>query len=182
MRANDDQVARLEGCLKKAIVVFPDLMVLRMHLADLYDLRARYPEAEALYRDVLVKEPNNAIALNNLAWLLSQQRGRNDEALEQITRAIQGYGRRAELLDTRAMVLLKLGRTEEALADLREVAAETPTAPRLFHLARALHTARDRDGTAKTLRQAKTLGLTPDKLHPVEQEACRKLMEEYRLQ
>jgi len=79
------------------------------------------------------------------------------------------------------MVLLKLGRTEEALADLREVTNDAPTGPRLFHLARAQHAARDRDATIKTLRQAKTLGLEVDKLHPVEQEACRKLMEEYRV-
>ncbi len=131
---------------------------------------------------MLSKEPNNAIALNNLAWLLSQQRDRNDEALALIARAVQGYGRRAELLDTRAMVLLKLGRTEEALADLREVTGDMPTAPRLFHLARALHSTRDRDGAGRALKQARALGLAPDKLHPVEQKDCRAMLEEYRVQ
>ena len=182
MKPTDEQVTRLEGCLKRAIAANADRMVLRLHLADLYDLRARYPEAEALYREVLAKEPNNAIALNNLAWLLSHQGSRNEEALALIGKSIQGFGRRLELLDTRAMVLLRMGRTDEALADLREVTMETPSAPRLFHLARAQHAVRDREATVKTLRQAKALGLTADQLHPVEQEACRKLMEEYRVQ
>ena len=183
MHPTDDQVARLEACLKNAITVIPDRMVLRMHLADLYDMRGRYSEGEALYREVLAKEPNNAIALNNLAWLLSQHHGRGEEALALIATAVQGYGRRSELLDTRAMVLLKMGRTEEALADLREVAADNPTAPRLFHLARALNAVHDREGTGKTLKQAQgRLGLAADKLHPVEQEFCRKLMEEYQVQ
>ena len=157
-------------------------MVLRMHLADLCDMRGRYPEAMALYREVLVHEPNNAIALNNLAWLLSQQGGKGEEALALITKAIQGFGRRAELLDTRAMVLLRLGRTDDALADMREVIGDLPTAPRLFHLARALHSARERDSAGKTLKQARALGLTPDKLHTLEQKDCRSLMEEYRVQ
>jgi tetratricopeptide (TPR) repeat protein len=182
MRPTDDQMGRLEKCLKNAIKHDPERTVLRMHLADLYDLRGRYREAEALYREVLAKEPNNAIALNNLAWLLSQERDRQDEALTLITRAVQGYGRRAELLDTQAMVLLKLGRTEEALADLREVTGDVPTAPRLFHLARALHSTRDHDGAGRALKQARALGLAPDKLHPVEQKDCRALLDEYRVQ
>jgi tetratricopeptide (TPR) repeat protein len=182
MKPTDDQVARLEARLRNAIAVKPNILVLRMYLADVQDLRGRYAEAETLYREVLAKEPNNAVALNNLAWLLSQHTDRGEEALALISKAIQGYGRRSELLDTRATVLLKLGRTDEALAELREVTTDTPTASRLFHLARAQHTARDRDAAGKTLRQAKALGLSPDKLHPVEQEVCRKLMEEYRVQ
>jgi tetratricopeptide (TPR) repeat protein len=182
MRPTDDQVARLEKCLKSAIELNRERMVLRLHLADVCDLRGRYRDAEALYREVLVKEPNNAVALNNLAWLVSHHGAQGEEALELITKAVQGFGRRAELLDTRAMVLLQLGRTDEALADLREVTSDMPTASRLFHLARAQHATRDRDGAGKTLKQARALGLAPDKLHPVEQQDCRALLEEYRVQ
>ena len=47
--------------------------MLRLHLADLYDLRGRYPEAEEVLRDILKpeNEPNNVVALNNLACLLA---------------------------------------------------------------------------------------------------------------
>ena len=182
MRPTDDQAARIETCLKAAAAAYPDRLVLRMHLADLYDLRAHYAQAEEMYREVLRGEPNNAVALNNLAWLLAQHRGQGAEALELINRAVQGYGRRSELLDTRAMVFLKLDRCDEALADLRELTNNAPSAARLFHLARVQHAAHDRDAAGKTLRQARALGLAPDKLHPVEQEACRKLLEEYRVQ
>jgi tetratricopeptide (TPR) repeat protein len=178
MKPTDAQARQVEDWLKAAIAEKPGNVALRMHLADMYDLRGRYAESEKAYREVLKQEPNNVVALNNLAWLLAQRSGDAAEAERLINAAVNGLGRRADLLDTRGLVHLALGRPEQAVADLKEATADAPTPTRLFHLARAHQQARDRDSAVKALREAQKQGLKPDALHPVEQEACRKLLAE----
>jgi hypothetical protein len=63
MKPSDAQVAQAEGWLKAAIDKHARNMALRMHLADLYDLRGRYAESEQQYLIVLQQEPGNVIAL-----------------------------------------------------------------------------------------------------------------------
>jgi tetratricopeptide (TPR) repeat protein len=183
MKPSDEQCLRVETLLKAACDKEPQKMVLRLHLADLYDMRGRYAEAEGTLRVVLRDdhEPHNVVALNNLAWLLAQRNGDGQEALRHINTALAGFGRRSELLDTRGIVYLALGRHDDALNDLKEVAADAPSASRLFHLARAHYEARDRESAARVLRRAQEMGLKADLLHPVEQKTCDRLMAELQL-
>ena len=81
-----------------------------------------------------------------------------------------------------ALVQLNLGNNEAALADFTEANNDSPTAGRLFHLARAQYKARDRDAATRTLRKARTdFGLDPARLHPTEQEVCQTLMNELKV-
>jgi Tfp pilus assembly protein PilF len=182
MKPTDAQVLRVENRLKEAIRNNPNSTVLLMHLADLFDMRGRYAEAEAQYRLVLEKEKGNIVALNNLAWLLALRSGNGDEAMTLINTAVKGLGHRPDLLDTRGLVHLALGQTDKALADFKEATSDTPTPTRLFHLARAHNLAKDRDNAVKVLRLAKERGLSPSALHPVEQESCRQLLAELKLE
>lgn len=184
--ATNAQVLLIENHLKQAIKDNPKSVVLLLHLADLYDQRGRWEEAEAMYREVLRpdNEPKNVIALNNLAWLLVQRASdpqKVQEALTRIDAAVNGIGRRADLLDTRGLVHLKLGQENAALADFREAAADMPTPAHLFHLARAHYQARDKTTALKVLKQAKESGLQASSLHPVEQEAYQRLLEELKV-
>src|SRR5207253_903230 len=106
---------------------------LLLQLADLRDLEGRLPEAEALYRQVLDRQPRNVVALNNLSWMLAQKPDRSAEALPLIDRAIETSGPVAELLDTRSTVYLALGRGDRAVADLEAATQDAPTATRYFH-------------------------------------------------
>jgi tetratricopeptide (TPR) repeat protein len=184
----DAQVQQLEARLRKAIADNRKSMVLRLHLADLYDLRGRYADAERLYVEVLQEsnEPKNVVALNNLAWLLAHREGGAAEARKYIDAAVNGIGRRADLLDTRGLVYLKLGNREAALADFQEAVAEAPTPTRLYHLARAYNEARDKTRAAQTLEDARRLlgpsrKPLPSAMHPTEQEDCRRLLAELKL-
>jgi len=173
---------RVEGWLKAAIAKNPKLVVLKMQLADLYDLSGDYVGAQKQYREVLDAEPGNVVALNNLAWLLSDKTGQGREALKYAEAAVNGMGRRADLLDTRGLVQLNLGNNEAALADFTEASNDSPTGARLFHLARAQYKARDRDAAMRTLRKARSdFGLEPAGLHPTEQEVCQTLMNELKV-
>ena len=180
MQPNDEQVQKVETRLKQALEK-EKRTVFRLQLADLYDLHGQYPQAIEQLSAVVGEEPNNAVALNNLAWLLANQSDGAEKAMSYIEKAIKGLGKRAELLDTRGIVYLSLGKPELALADLKEVNSDAPTASRMFHLSRAHLQARDQESALKVLRKARDLGLQPEKLHPIEQQTCQQMLTELKV-
>jgi tetratricopeptide (TPR) repeat protein len=141
-------------------------------LANLHDLRSRYQDAEAIYLQVIERDGRNAMALNNLAWLLALKDGKGDQALLLINRAIDIVGPIPEFLDTRALASLTLGRSDLALADLEESVRPSLAASVLalinFHLVQAYQMAGKPREAAKAWRAAKASGLEATALHPLE--------------
>lgn len=176
-KPTSEQITRVEGRLQAASEKEPKAVALLLQLADLRDLQGRYPEAEALYRRVLQTDDRNAVAMNNLAWLLTQHGG-GVEALALIEKAITLVGPRPDLLDTRAAVHLALGRGDRAVADLAEATQDTPTATRYFHLARAHAQAKDKDAAVAALREARRMKLRAEQLHPAERPTLEQLQGE----
>lgn len=181
-----DQVSALESHLQKALADQPKNVALMLHLAELYDRHGRWQDAEKMYRRVLEpdNEPKNMVALNNLAWLLAQHSNdarKYQEALVLIEEAVDGIGRRADLMDTRGLIYLKLGQNENALADFREAVANVPTAANLFHLACAHYKVHDKNNAAKVLKHAQEQGLQANNLHPSEQDEYQKLLLELKI-
>jgi Flp pilus assembly protein TadD len=113
--------------------------------------------------------------------MLAQRHQNGAEAKPLIDTAVKGVGRQPHLLDTRGLVHLALGETAAAVADFKEAVKDAPNATRLFHLARAYQRAGDLENASKTLRQAAEQGLRPEKLHPVEQQACTQLLRELKV-
>jgi tetratricopeptide (TPR) repeat protein len=177
----DAQVRALEQRLQAAIGKKPTSTVLLMHLATLYDKRGQYDQAVETYQKVLQREKSNVVALNNLAWLLALRSGDAHKALDHINTAIKGMGRRADLLDTRALVQLALNRPDQAQVDLEEAIKDTPSAVHLYHLARVHHVSKEPSKARATLRRAKEKGLDVAQLHPVEQQTAREMLAEYEL-
>jgi tetratricopeptide (TPR) repeat protein len=170
------QADRVEANLRESTQWDTDNVVLRLQLADLMELVGRFDQVESICRDLLKKDPDNLVALNNLAWLLAGKEGQGQEALALINRAIAKYGARPELLDTRAVAYVALGMAKEAVRDLEQVIRESPTPTRYFHLSRAHHLAKDTPLAVAALRRANELGLSFAQLHPTDQEAYRQLM------
>lgn len=185
--ATGQQIQTVADLLNQAVQKEPTKMVLRLQLADLMDQRGKYDQAVTHLQEVVkdTNEPFNVVALNNLAWILANNNNA-EQALDYINKAINGLGRRAELLDTRGVIYLNLGKADQALADLKEANRDTTSANRLFHLARAHYLARDKESAVKELTRARQLpldqALNPAKLHPREQEICRRMLEELRVE
>jgi Tfp pilus assembly protein PilF len=157
-----------------------------LHLSELYSQRSRWDEAEAMYRRILKpeNEPKNIVALNNLAWLLAQRSSdpqKHREALMRIESAVAGIGRRADLLDTRGLVQMKLGDTAAALADFRDAVADMPSPAHLFHLARAHYRSSDKTNAFKLLKMAQEQGLQASLLHPSEQSEYQRMLMELKI-
>jgi tetratricopeptide (TPR) repeat protein len=172
------EVVRVEKWLRESTAKHPATVGLKLQLADLMDATGRGSEIEPLYREVLQREPRNHVALNNLAWQLSRRPERVQEALTLIQRAVDVYGPRAELLDTRGVVYLALGQIDKALADLERAVADTPTPAKYFHLTQVHHRARNTQAARSTLARATAAGLTEGRLHPAERDAYRRLAAE----
>jgi tetratricopeptide (TPR) repeat protein len=173
--AAEEQQARVQRWLREALDKAPDSAALRVPLADLYDLQGRYPEAAAVYRQILQRNERHLLALNNLAWLLAFQDGKAPEALTFINRAIEIAGPSPELLDTHAVVALANGNSEVAIAELQEAVAAAPTATKYLHLAQAYGAARNRTAAVENVRKAQAAGLDTGHLHPFDRKVYEQL-------
>src|SRR5262249_16950326 len=101
----------------------------------------------------LEKNPNNAIAENNLAWVMAST-GRAESALQHAQHAASVAPQSPEVLDTLGVILLQTGKTDEAVGTLRKAATLRPQGdPEIrFHLAQALVRAGNKDDAKETLR------------------------------
>lgn len=90
---------------------------LEFHFADL-DALDGDPEA-GLWRleDLLIEKPNNSGILNTKCWFMGTWQIEIEEGVSVCTKAVENSGKAAAILDSRAMVFLRNGMLEEALAD-----------------------------------------------------------------
>jgi tetratricopeptide (TPR) repeat protein len=174
---SEDQLGRLEACLKECLAARPDSLQLRGIAAAFQTRRGRYAEAEASYRRILEKAPSASL-LNNLAYVLTLQEGKAGEALEVLQKAVTLAGTNAELLDTRGTLYLHTGRTDEALRDLRAAVAQEPTAVRRLHLAQALQRAGRRADARQALTRVAAADLDRSLVLPCERAAYQQLCRE----
>ena len=175
-KADEGQIRRIEGRIVAALRAHPDSVSLNFSLANLLTLQGRYADAEAIYRRMSGAGGRGATsALNNLAWLIAARGGDAAEARGLIDRAIALAGPRPDLIDTRALTALAMGRGREAINDLEGALAVAPDASMYMHMARARLLAGDRTAAAEALREAKAAGLDPAALHPLERAAYDRL-------
>jgi predicted Zn-dependent protease len=144
--------------------------------AELLDACRDYEGAERIYRDLLRREPNNAAAMNNLAWLLAERDNKGAEALTLVERAIEFAGPTADFLDTQASILLVLDRPRDAVKKLEDAIEQMPTGSRYFHLSRAFEMTGRRDAARDAwLRATREFSLNERGLHPLDRAYFEKL-------
>jgi protein O-GlcNAc transferase len=85
----------------------------------------RAGEADRLCRRILASDPDNVVALH-VAGLVALQAGRNEAALDMLSRAIQLNGQISDLHVAIAEALHRLGRADNALAHYRQAVALNP--------------------------------------------------------
>ncbi|MEW4569395.1 tetratricopeptide repeat protein [Tautonia sp. JC769] len=182
-KADPELMARASDLIEEAAAKH-DLPAIKAVLAMLRHFQGRvdpgrFDDEIRIYRELLQSEPDNIVYLNNLAWALSEYAEQPAEGLELIDRALATLDVRApELLDTRAVILLRLDRLDEARSTLDEVIRERPnSALYRFHLARVLDRAGDPDAALESFARALELGLTVEDLDPFERDAFAALSE-----
>jgi tetratricopeptide (TPR) repeat protein len=133
--------------LEHAQQLAPDGKGLDMTIANVEDQLGNKPEAIASYRKALAKTPDNALVLNNLAFLLSETGGNLDEAQQMVSTAIRKAPKLPQLQDTLAWVEIKQHNYPAALQSLATLTREHPAdATFRYHYAVALNESGDPSG------------------------------------
>jgi len=92
-------------------------------LGILEDSRGKTAEAEKNYRKALEIAPESAIAANNLAWLIAENQGNLDEALQLATAAVGRNQMVAGFYDTLGLIYLRKGLYPPAVEQFKKAVA-----------------------------------------------------------
>ena len=129
----EDQI--LERLLTRELRARPDDPRILSGLGLIYQQQKRYGEAETVYKKVLVRDPRNALVLNNLAWMYATspepQFFRPREALPLAQRAA-ALKPDPVIWDTLAEAYLVNGRPDLALRIMEEILDRNPPNPEYF--------------------------------------------------
>ncbi len=106
----------------------------RMYLADAATAAAKNQVAIGHYQTVIERDPANAVAFNNLAWLYHQE---NDpRALQVAEQALKLRPGDAKVLDTIGWILVQQGNTARGIDLMQRALAAAPKSTALrYHLA-----------------------------------------------
>ena len=116
----------------------------------------RASEGAALLTEALVDRPGDPGLLNNLCWLKGTRSFELESALKDCTRAIELTDAPSSVLDSRALIFFRLGRLDEARADLDAALKISPSMPAsLFMRGIVRLRGDDRDGAQKDLALAR---------------------------
>ena len=133
-------------------------------LALLRHLQKNYKEEVNTYLKMIDATPTNYMFLNNLAWTLSEELNKPEDALKYVDDAIKKLGAQPHVLDTRGVILTRLGRYDDAVRDL-EAAAQNLRDPSVYyHLTRAYVRMGKPDLARKFRDRALEAGLSRDQL------------------
>ena len=111
--------------LKGWVEMHPDDVRVRAVLGNMDLTEKRYDAAKEQYAAIVEAEPDNVLALNNLAWLLWNA-GDAEGALPYAERAVERAPDNPAVADTAGIVHLRLGNTGRALTLLRKAATRSP--------------------------------------------------------
>ena len=145
---------------------YPKDPTLPLMIAQQSQARGERPEAKAGYLKVLELEPQNATALNNLAWMLTDEG--DPKGLEYAEQAHRLAPFNPSVLDTLGVAIAKNGNPKRGVTLLRMASTLGPGQPDIrLHLAKALVASGDKVAARKELDELGKL----DSSSPVRAEA-----------
>jgi tetratricopeptide (TPR) repeat protein len=118
--------------------------------------------AQQLYRDSLLVDPENPVALNNLAFNIAQNGGNLDDALKYAERALQKLPDHPMVSDTIGYIYVKKNMPDAAIQVFQNLVRKDPSSPVLrYHFAEALLQKGEREKAKAELQAALSQGPTP---------------------
>lgn len=146
---------------KKAEQLYPNQALPVLGLALVYDFAGRPEQARQEYEQVLKLEPDNGIALNNLAYSMADQGVDLDKALAYAERARAKMPDNLDISDTLGLIYLRKNQIQESTRLLGELVSKVPNrATYHLHYATALYQKGDKSAARKELDAAVRTGPT----------------------
>lgn len=153
-------------------------------LAMLMQVTGRPQEAAALYQRIITAQPDNLVAINNLAWIMCEDQNLYDQALALAQQGIEksptDY---VDLIDTRGTIYYRMRQYDKAAQDFAQCLKLYPEGtPAIvtsqFHLAKALMGLGRKEESIKAMNQAIKLNSDFGGLSPSELAEAQRLLNE----
>ncbi|WP_372986577.1 tetratricopeptide repeat protein [Marinobacter sp.] len=155
----------------EALEQFPDNVQVRYARAMLYDTLDQPDKAETDLRRIIEAEPENAVALNALGYILTTRTDRLEEARTYIERALRLDPENPAILDSMGWVLFQEGQLQPALEYLKKAWEAYPDPEVAAHYGEALWMA----GEEEQARIVWQEGLDQDPEHEILRETIQRL-------
>jgi predicted Zn-dependent protease len=157
LRRKDGDAAGELDAFARGLAAYPDDPALLYARALTWERRDDIARAEADFRRILVAEPDNVNALNALGYTLADRTTRYAEALQLIDRARTAEPDSAAIIDSYGWVLYRLGRTKEALPELRRAYSLQKDPEIASHLGEVLWVTGQKDEARRYFDEARKL-------------------------
>jgi tetratricopeptide (TPR) repeat protein len=136
----------------------PDSPEANKAMALLLQIKGATAKSAELYSRVLENNPDDLIAINNLAWILCEQQGDYQKALKLAEHGLRKTPDYPDLIDTRGMIYYRMSEYQKALRDFSRCAEMYPDNSAAmgvthFHLARAFAALEQPDRAIENLKQ-----------------------------
>jgi Flp pilus assembly protein TadD len=148
--------------LRRGQKVAPDNPRTNLQLAVALEAMGQKSEAVPYYQTVLRRDPENMIALNNLAFALAEEDRELDQALTFAQRAKQRAPNNDDVSDTLAWVYIRKRLNDNAILILKDLTGKQPKNPTYqFHMGVALAQKGNRPAARQSFENALKLNPAP---------------------
>ena len=157
---NDSQAQKTaENILRLILKNNSDSIEAMTYLATLLQANDRSEEAAPLFQRVLELQPDNLVVINNLAWIMCENKGKPQKALELAQRGLNISPDYIDLIDTRGVIYYQLGEFNKAVEDFKKCIRLYPSGiPAAigshFHLAKTFNKLGQKDKAVEHLNHA----------------------------
>jgi tetratricopeptide (TPR) repeat protein len=122
-----DRGAQAVRVLQEAQAKFPDDTTIGFELGATFDKQKKYGDAEAAFKQVLNREPDNAAVLNYLGYMLAERGERLDESVTYVKKALEIEPDNGSYLDSLGWAYYKADKLELAESNLKRAADQLKT-------------------------------------------------------
>jgi tetratricopeptide (TPR) repeat protein len=113
--------------LQDAQTRLPGEATIALELGAVFDKQKKFNDAENVLRQLIAREPNNAIALNYLGYMLAERGERLGESVDYLKRALALDPENGSYLDSIGWAYYKDGKFDLALDSLKKAADQLTT-------------------------------------------------------
>ncbi len=180
----DSQAQRIaEDLLREALDRDPNSLLAMNSFALLLQVTGRNDQAAEIYSKTLKIQPDNVVVINNLAWILCEEQGNFQQALELALRGLAITPNYVDLIDTCGVAYYRLGQCDKAVQCFTKCLKLFPdrvpaTAATYFHLGRALASLGQKEEAVENLNKALELNAETGGLSPEDARQTQSLLEE----
>jgi tetratricopeptide (TPR) repeat protein len=122
-------MAKTLDAAEKLSLTNEDKEVVLFMRGAMFEKQKKLDQSEAEFKKVLAINPNSASALNYLGYMLADRNQRLNEALDMIKKALDQEPNNGAYLDSMGWALFKLGKYDDAAANLKRALDRTGKDP-----------------------------------------------------